>query len=69
MTEQEFTSEARKLGIADDAIESAIVAFKHIKKHFPDASLNDFLSIAKRTQEELKNRDEDTVTSCGGYIT
>ena len=68
MTEQEFITEARKMGITDDGIESAITSFKLIKEHHPEASLQDFLNIAKRTQEELKNRSEDTVTSCGGYL-
>jgi len=67
MTEQEFTTEARKMGITEDGIESAIASYKLIKKHHPEALLQDFLNIAKRTQEELKDRSEDTVTSCGGY--
>jgi len=65
MTEKEFIREAEILGIkSEEAINGAIRAYKIIKESFPKASLNDFLSIAKRHQDIDSNGD--TVSVCGG---
>jgi len=67
MTENEFTIEARKTGIADDEIKSAYENFMLIREHRPDTSLPDFLSIAKKTQDELKDSNDGSLTACGGW--
>jgi len=68
MTEQEFAAEARKHGIPDNEIALAYTDFERILKYVPDISVQDFFTTVKKVLEKHEDIDEDTVTSCGGYL-
>ena len=67
MTEREFTIEAKKIGIADKDIKSVYDNFRLLREHEPEIQPLGFLDIAKKTQDELNDSDDGSLTACGGW--
>jgi len=64
MSEQEFTKEAKKRGLREENIKSAIEDYKFLKeKTLPDLELNEsIIDIALNTQIRIDNEPDGMVS-------
>ncbi|MDR2718831.1 MAG: hypothetical protein LBB89_12330 [Treponema sp.] len=62
MNQEEFIIEAKKQGIRDENISSAIRAYTELKKHFPDYDYYEILKTAIQTQKKIDDNPEGFIS-------
>jgi hypothetical protein len=55
MTEKEFVMEAKRRGVRDENISSAIRAYNELRKRFPNYEYYELLETAIQSQEKTDN--------------
>jgi hypothetical protein len=62
MNQEEFIIEAKKRGIRDENISSAIRSYTELKKRFPDYDYYEMLGTAIQTQEKTDDNPEGFIS-------
>jgi hypothetical protein len=62
VNEEEFVMEARKRGLRDENIPSAIEAYTELKKYFPDFEFFEIIKIAIKNQKEADDNPDGFIS-------